>query len=543
MKKIRNFNLSYVSRDAAQYDARLLDENDVVAARYRRYDGYENNPNICALPEEEDMQGLYRSHAVPLPGYDSRLVPQIGTEERQRILFGIKDVRLPLPFHASVESTLHNCLIRSYANREYRLAETGKTAEIVLDGHTVSTAMCSRRNDLMSTPPAFSVIGTAGSGKTSAIRLTLRKFPKVIIHELDEVSYIQIPIVLLTAPANSNLKALFIQFGQQMDDLLGQDSYYSEMFSKQTSNVGRASNMMTQIIKKFSIGMIIIDEIQQMDFKANSAKSFENFLAITSNSGVALCCIGTPDAMDKIAGDLRIYRRIAGITVKADEYCMEREYVKQLVSVLWQYQFTEIPVPFSDGTAELIADLSGGSIDAITTICFTIQRHAILRNCPEKMDCEYLRGLLTTRELEKMGAMIRVSRDKNLKGRLDYRTFIRGEGENSEYQKKEAELKGMLNAKSYGRVADMAAVRSSIMNVFDIYSEAMISAAYEEAEKEEGFAELPVSDKTKAVMGVLKKMRIPGRKKRAGKKEEKSPRPVLSDEELMEDMKKAAGGI
>ena len=82
---------------------------------------------------------------------------------------------------------------------------------------------------------------------------------------------------------------------------------------------------------------------------------------------------------------------------------MEREYVKQLVSVLWQYQFTEIPVPFSDETAELIADLSGGSIDAITTICFTIQRHAILRNCPEKMDCEYLRKLLTTRELEKMG--------------------------------------------------------------------------------------------------------------------------------------------
>ena len=44
-------------------------------------------------------------------------------------------------------------------------------------------------------------------------------------------------------------------------------------------------------------------------------------------------------------------------------------------------------------------------------------------------------------------------------------------------------------------------------------------------------------------MGVLKKMRIPGRKKRAGKKEEKSPRPIISDEELMEDMKKAAGGI
>ena len=40
---------------------------------------------------------------------------------------------------------------------------------------------------------------------------------------------------------------------QYMDDILGLDAFYSEMFSKQTSNVGRASNMMTQIIKKFSI--------------------------------------------------------------------------------------------------------------------------------------------------------------------------------------------------------------------------------------------------------------------------------------------------
>lgn len=81
MKKIRNFNLSYVSRDAAQYDARLLDENDVVAARYRRYDGYENNPNICALPEEEDMQGLYRSHAVPFRDMTADWFPKWGRKK------------------------------------------------------------------------------------------------------------------------------------------------------------------------------------------------------------------------------------------------------------------------------------------------------------------------------------------------------------------------------------------------------------------------------------------------------------------------------
>ena len=69
MKKIRNFNLSYVSRDAAQYDARLLDENDVVAARYRRYDGYENNPNICALPERRGYAGTVQK-PMPFPFRD-----------------------------------------------------------------------------------------------------------------------------------------------------------------------------------------------------------------------------------------------------------------------------------------------------------------------------------------------------------------------------------------------------------------------------------------------------------------------------------------
>ena len=56
------------------------------------------------------------------------------------------------------------------------------------------------------------------------------------------------------------------------------------------------------------------------------------------------------------------------------------------------------------------------------------------------------------------------------------------------------------------------------MNVFDIYSEAMISAAYEEAEKEEGFAELPVSDKTKGRDGCFEKNEDP-RPEEEGRKE------------------------
>lgn len=546
MKRITKFNLPFIMGSEQQYDPKELAENDIVEARYIKYKGYEDNPNICALPEEEDASALFEHHTIPVMGYDSRLLAGMEAEEKMRLLFRVKEMRLALPFHASIESNIHNALIRSYGNRDYAVVNAGETEGLSVGGYTVPEAMRSSRNDLMSTPPAFSVIGTAGSGKTSSVLLTLKKFPRAIIHNLEEISYIQIPVVMLTAPANSNLKALFIQFGQKIDDILGGGAYYSDIFAKQTGNIGRMSNLMTEMIRKFSIGLIIIDEIQLMDFNANSAKSFETFLAITANSGVGLCCIGTPDAMDKFAGDLRIYRRIAGIAVKSDEYCADREYVKQLISVIWSYSFTDVPVPFTEGTAELIADISGGSIDAITTIYILIQSHAMRHGCPEKMDAEYLRKLLNTKEIEKMAAMIRISREKNLEGKKDYRKSLRGES-GDKAGKEEASLRNMMSGKSYGRAADKSSVIQSIMNVFDSYSEAMIHSAYTEAETAEGFEMMTVPEKTRCVLGILEQMsryrkRSAVQKERKTKGNKKSNAVSVSNEELMESLKEAAGG-
>lgn len=548
MKRIRNFDLPFIMGNEPQYDLNKLAEDDIVEARYIKYKGYEDNPNICALPEDEDARVLFEHHTIPVMGYDPRLLSGMRTEEKMRLLFRIKEMRLALPFHAGIESNIHNALIRSYGNRDYAVADVGETGTLNVGSYTVPDAMRSSRNDLMSTPPAFSIIGTAGSGKTSAVLLTLKKFPRAIIHNLKERSYIQIPVIMLTAPANSNLKALFIQFGQKIDDILGGGVYYSDIFAKQTGNIGRMSNLMTEIIRKFSIGLIIIDEIQLMDFNSHSAKSFETFLAITANSGVGLCCIGTPDAMDKFAGDLRIYRRIAGITVKSDEYCADREYVKQLISVIWRYSFTDIPVPFSEGTAELIAEVSGGSIDAITTIHILIQSHALRYGCPEKMDTEYLRKLLSTKEIEKMSAMIRISREKNLKGTKDYRKSLR-DGSEDKAGKEEAVLRNMMSGKTYGRAADKSSVIQSIMNVFSDYSEAMIQSAYTEAETTEGFEMMPVPDKTRAVLGILEQMSryrkrsdVQKERKAKGTESKKSRTSSASNEELMESLREAAGG-
>ena len=544
MKNITEFNIPFILPGTMQYDPDEILRSDIVTARYRRCEGYTDNPNICALPEAMDGNMIFADHTIPLKGYDRNAVLKMSREARIEMLMRIREMRLPLPFHASVEAEIHNALIRSYANRIYSIAEDPDCEDLTLNGRSVGCSMRSRKNGLMSTPPAFSLIGTAGTGKTGALILSLRHIPKAVIHDLGEVSYIQIPVIMVTAPANSNLKALIIQIGQVIDDILGGAPYYSDIFAKQTNNVGKLSNMLTRIIKMFSIGMIIIDEIQLMDF-GNSAKSFENFLSITSNSGVALCCVGTPDALDKIAGDLRIYRRLTSVAIRSDEYCRDRDYVRKIIGVLWGYSFTETPVHLTENTTDLIMKLSGGSIDAIIKHYITIQRHAVYLEDPGIMDTEYIRKLLSSEETEKTEAMIKASENKSLYGLRNYRRSISETDE--EHGKKEAELSDMLSPEAYKEACDKNEVMKSIMNVFDDYSETDINMAYAEASQDEEFSGLQVSDKTKKVISVLKAMRsgerkpakMQGIRKSTGKRKSK----VISDSDLMAELKEAAGGV
>lgn len=534
MRVIRNFDLPFILPGEAQYDPQEIADSDIVKAYYRRVEGHVGCPNICAMPGSDPYGKL--SDVCSVADYDRNKILSLTKSERLEKLMGIKDmIRIPLPFHLTVDSAINGNLIRSYANRELGIYDTGKTEKMTVCGREIKNSVISRKNDLMSTPPAFSIIGTAGTGKTTAVTLSIRKYPKAILHELGEISYIQIPIVMLTAPANSNLKALFIQFGQRIDDILG-GTYYSELFSKQSHNLGRLANMMTEVIKKLSIGIIIIDEIQMMDFKPGSAKSFENFISIMANSGVALCCVGTPDAMDRIGADLRIYRRLAENVIRTDDYCADTAYVKQITRLVWNIQFADKPVSLTEGTLDFIADLSGGSINSIIDICIAIQRQAIILNDPGIMDTAYLQDFLSTNENIKIRSMIMASRKKNA-GICEYKKSMSEALSKPENDK----VSKLLAPNVYTEISEKAEVRQSIMNVLEGYTEMEIDMAYDAAAATEGFKEMTTPLKTKTVIGLLSEIKKSGKKK-IGKKPAAKKVPRLSNEALIEDIMKVAGG-
>ena len=195
MKYEDNFELQYQELGEMDnlYDGVNLSKSDIVQAEYRRVKGYEGNPDICALPRVSTVKEIQLHHNIPLSGYDEKQIPKMSTGERKFAILQLREVRLPFPFHARIDQFLNATLIMSYGKRKFGITDRPDTFEVgdeQMRGTYVLGDTGITGNTL-----GFSVIGTAGTGKSTAIELVTAKYPKAILHNLENGSYIQIPII------------------------------------------------------------------------------------------------------------------------------------------------------------------------------------------------------------------------------------------------------------------------------------------------------------------------------------------------------------
>lgn len=165
-------------------------------------------------------------------------------------------------------------LISSYSSRRNGVTEVARATS--LSGKEHETNIISYTDNISSNTLGFSIVGTSGVGKSTAFDLACAKYPKVIRHTFPDGRYVQIPIIRLTAFANSNLTALFISFARQLDRLLDTgDDHLLQVQAK--ANLGKMVSIVCGWIELYHVGVIAIDEIQLLDFSEKSAKSFEIF--------------------------------------------------------------------------------------------------------------------------------------------------------------------------------------------------------------------------------------------------------------------------
>lgn len=164
--------------------------------------------------------------------------------------------------------------------------------------------------------------------------------------------------------ANSNFAALYVGIGKALDRALGRtDECYANMIDKKRT-LGEKAEKVCELIEIFSIGLIVFDEIQLINFSSTKENSFDSLLTLSNRTKVAISVVGTEDAYLKMFSNLRTARRI-GTIISGNAYCQNETYFQLLVRGLMAYQWFDTPVVPTPALVEALYKNTHGIIDQL----------------------------------------------------------------------------------------------------------------------------------------------------------------------------------
>ena len=329
---------------------------DIVEARYRKELGYENKADICALPPPINGTSLVAANMVTKTPNRDMLKSMSKTDRIIAAKRQIKqNMRAFLSYQLDLERLFRECLIGAYSQRS---SETWPDNDIRQDKNVYSMA-----NTIDSSVPDMSLIGTAGTGKSTSVRTMLKRYPKCIRHSFNDGHQImQIPYLEATAYNSSGEKGLFLTLTRHIDRILGTD--YTKEISQ--SSVPVMALRIGELIQKYWVAAIIVDEIQLFTDK----KIFDQLLNLTANYGVSLVLIGTEDAVTALNKNEWFARRFSHLgRVCSDMGSQDPESVEATLRQLWKHQWTreyyESPSP---EIVKFFVNETRGNVDLMASI-------------------------------------------------------------------------------------------------------------------------------------------------------------------------------
>lgn len=358
MDRIR-FNLEGRFRDTDQenlYSDVNIHDHHIVEAQYMRRDGFEDDPDICAIPRcptEEEIKQLTNVYMID---YDPDKAEGLTKKEKLEQSSRLAEVMCPLAIHFELAKAVDRCLISSYRHRQTMegiVYTSGKTQARL--GGIISEP----RDGAMRTENLY-VVGKTSYGKSMARKMIISNiYPKAIHHEFEDKSYTQIPILEATSVVG-NMYCYYEQITQRIDEVLNTgDMYYSYFKSEAKSNIGRATGVIKRYIKLFHVGALLIEECEFL----RGSEVLEDLINLSEDTGVAIIIIGNPksevrsrslDLMDRP----RIHMRFQNV-IRADDISSKsnRIFLRLAAKTLWDYQWTPF-IPLNDEMCDILMEYS-----------------------------------------------------------------------------------------------------------------------------------------------------------------------------------------
>jgi hypothetical protein len=220
-------------------------------------------------------------------------------------------------------------------------------------------------------------VGISGAGKTTSTNRVLKMYDQVILHDRP-TTLTQVVWLKIECPIDGSLKQLCISFFIEMDNILGTN--YHEKYGKRRNSIEDMIAMMTKVASIHYLGILIIDEIQNLsEAKSGGTNKMLNFFVALNNTiSIPVLLIGTLKAKKILQGDFREGRRLDGCSID-DWLGLKKDVFWNLfVEGFWEYSWVKNHPKLNQEFLDVIYEESQGIIDVAMKLYALAQHHVIM---------------------------------------------------------------------------------------------------------------------------------------------------------------------
>lgn len=303
------------------------------------------------------------------PFYDNGIRSKVKSE-RLMALNEIYNIYIPSVMSEEIYSKIYLAMLRSLQRKEGKLAVQQRNE----NGKRIRNMSGSNYGyqGIIGGSDSFTIIGTSGIGKSSAISRAITIATENRVIGLEEPFCKIIPVVMVQSPFDCSVKGILLQILREIDMEL--DTHYYDMAVRARATTDMLIGSVSQIALNH-IGLLVVDEIQNI-VNHRQGKSLVGMLTqLINNSGISICMVGTPEAETFFESVDYLARRALGLRYGNCEY---NAYFREFCNVLFQYQYVEQEAVISDGIIQWLYEHSAGVLAVVVSLIHDAQEISIL---------------------------------------------------------------------------------------------------------------------------------------------------------------------
>lgn len=316
------------------------------------------------LPEMKSGNGLISALSI-IPEYDETICQQ-NQAVRLMALSDLYQIYIPSQMSLEIYSKLYLALLRSMQKKGTQMA-------IKQRYENYKAIQQQSYSGILGGSDSFTIIGTSGIGKSSAISRAISLITENRIIETDKPYTKIIPCLIVQCPFDSSVKGLLLEILRKVDEELGTDHYIHAIKSRASTTdmlIGAVSSIALN-----NIGMLVVDEIQNVANSKNGKSLIGALTQLINNSGISICMVGTPESTVFFEQAMQLARRSVGLQYTTMKY---DEYFQSFCKVIFKYQFLKNHTEITAAITEWLYEHSAGVVSVVVSLLHDAQEIAIL---------------------------------------------------------------------------------------------------------------------------------------------------------------------